>query len=149
LETLERYSQNQRIIDEYTARTLAGIPGELGRLVSVALLRNVSTGRYSEPTLERRYSEGAVHEALVFCHEELFEKYLESPLENQEKDLRNWFASLASSPSEIAHRWLEVEFFRLLVPQAAPPYLRDLFFSNLRVLLTVVASERLVEHANP
>ena len=38
-------------------------------------------------------------------------------------------------PAEIARRWLEVELFRLFVPFGTPPYLRDLFCSNLRAIL--------------
>lgn len=147
METLERYSQNQRIVDEFTARWLAGIPNDLGRLVYIALLRDVSTGRYSHSGLERTYSPAAIHHALVYCHEELFERFLEAPLETQERHLRQWFVTIDAPPSDIARRWLEAEFFRLLVPQESPAYLRDLLFSNLRIILALIASERPVAHA--
>jgi len=142
VESLERYSQNQRIIDEFTAHWLAGIRNDLGRLVYVALLRDVSTGHYAHPALAQIYPIAAVHQALLFCHEELFEKFLEAPLETQERNLREWFSTVDAAPSDIASRWLEVEFFRLLVPQDTPSYLRDLLFSNLRAILTVVAVEK-------
>jgi hypothetical protein len=142
VESLERFAQYQNIIEEFTSRTLLGIRSDMGRLVTAALLRDVSTGRYSEPVLERKYSEAAVHQALLFCHEELFEKILEAPLEKLEGDLRDWFASIPAPPAEVATRWLETEFFRLLVPQGTPTYLRDLLFSNLRVVLVLVAAKR-------
>jgi len=147
VETLERYSQNHRIVDEFTARWLAAIPNDLGRLAYIALLRDVSTGRYSHSGLERTYSPAAIHHALAYCHEELFERFLEAPLETQEKLLRQWFATIEAPPADIATRWLEAEFFRLLVPQESPAYLRDLLFSNLHVILALVASERAVAHA--
>jgi hypothetical protein len=142
MEALERYSQNQRIIDEFTAHWLAGIRNDLGRLVYVALLRDVSTGHYAHPALGQLYSEQSVHQALLFCHEELFEKFLEAPLETQERSLREWFSTVDAAPADIATRWLEVEFFRLLVPQETPTYLRDLLFSNLRAILTLIAAEK-------
>lgn len=142
MESLERYAQNQRIIDDFTAHWVAGILNDLGRLVYVALLRDVSTGRYSHSALEQVYSAPAIHESLLFCHEELFEKFLEVPLELQERNLRDWFATVDASPADIANRWLEVEFFRLLAPQDTPGYLRDLLFSNLRVILALIAAER-------
>jgi hypothetical protein len=142
VESLERYSQNQRIIDEFTAHWLAGIRNDLGRLVYVALLRDVSTAHYAHPALAQVYSVAAVHQALLFCHEELFERFLEAPLETQERNLRDWFSTVDAAPADIASRWLEVEFFRLLVPQDTPTYLRDLLLSNLRAILTVVAAEK-------
>jgi hypothetical protein len=142
MEALERYSQNQRIIEEFTAHWLASIRNDLGRLVYVALLRDVSTGHYAHPALGQVYSEQSVHQALLFCHEELFEKFLEAPLEKQERNLRDWFSTVDAAPADIAMRWLEVEFFRLLVPQDAPTYLRDLLFSNLRAILTLLATEK-------
>lgn len=142
VESLERFDQNQRIIEEFTSQWLANFPSELGRLVHVALLRDVSSGWYRHPALSHGYSEPAIHQALLFCHEKLFEKVLESSLEQQERDLRAWFAGMGVPPAEIAKRWLELEFFRFLVPFGTPAYLRDLLFSNLRVILRLVAGEQ-------
>jgi hypothetical protein len=141
VESLERFTQNQRVIEEYTTLCLAGISSELGRLLHVAMLRDVSTGRYFHPGLEEVYSEPAVHQALLYCHEEIFEQFLEIPLEQQEWDLRLWLAGLSAPPWEAANRWLELEFFRLLVPLGTPAYLRDLFYSNLRVILGLIVAE--------
>jgi hypothetical protein len=141
VETVERYSQNKCIIEEYASRWLAEIDSDLGRLAHVSMLRNVSSGRYSHPALERIYSAAAVHEALHFCHRELFEKALERSLELQEWDLRTYFAGIDSSPDEIAARWLELEFPRTFVPFGTPPYLRDLFLSNLGVILKLIVAE--------
>jgi hypothetical protein len=48
---------------------------------------------------------------------------------------------LSAPPWEAANRWLELEFFRLLVPLGTPAYLRDLFYSNLRVILGLIVAE--------
>jgi hypothetical protein len=142
VESLERFDQNQRIIEEFTSQWLAHFPSDLGRLVHVSLLRDVSTGWYRHPALAQAYSEAAVHQALLFCHERLFEKLLEASLEQQERDLRAWFGGMNVPAAEIATRWLELEFFRFLVPFGTPPYLRDLLFSNLRIILNLVASDQ-------
>jgi hypothetical protein len=141
VESFERFSQNQRIVEEFTSRWLADISCDLGRLVRVSTLRDVSSGRYHHPLLGQIYSASAIHQALLYCHEELFERVLEAPLQQQEWDLRLYFAGLDVAPSEAATRWLEVEYFRQLVPFGAPAYLRDLFFSNIRVILALVAVE--------
>lgn len=141
METLERFAQNKSIIQEYASHSLAEIDSELGRLAHVSMLRNISSGRYCHPVLERLYSTAAVHQALQFCHQELFEKALERPLELQEWDLRTYFAGIDSSPDEIAARWLELEFPRTFVPFGTPPYLRDLFLSNIGVILKLIVAE--------
>jgi len=146
VESLERFAQNQRIIEEFVSQWLVAVPTALGRLAHVAMLRDVYTGRYHHPMLQDAYSEPAVHQSLLYCHEELFEKVLENTFEQQEWDLRMCFAGMDAPPTEIAQRWLEVELFRLFVPFGTPPYLRDLFCSNARAILALIVSEAAVVH---
>jgi hypothetical protein len=47
-----------------------------------------------------------------------------------------------SPASEVAGRWLDVEVFRMWVPFGTPGYLRDLFLSNLRMLLGLILQEQ-------
>lgn len=142
VESVEQFSQNQRIIEAYTLPWLSAIPSEAGRLFHVCMLLNVSTGRYRHPALEEDYSEASIHEALRYCHQELFERFLEYTLQEQEWELRKFFASMPDTPPEIAARWREAEYFSLLVPLGAPAYLSELFASNLRVILTLIAAEK-------
>jgi hypothetical protein len=90
--------------------------------------------------LEEIYAEPAVHEGLLYCHEELFAKVLETSLEQQEWDLRLYLAGFDAPPEEIVGRWLEIDYFRALVPFGTPSYLRDLFFSNLRMVLGLIVA---------
>jgi len=142
VESLERFAQNRLIIEQFAARWLASVPTDLERLHHVAILRHVSTGRYSHPGLRGTFSEPAIHQALSYCHEELFDKVLEKTLQDQERDFRTMFSSIDSLAFEIASRWLELEHYRTLVPLGTPAYLRDLFFSNTRVILNLIVSER-------
>ena len=142
MEALGEFQQNHRVIEDFASTTLAGIPGDMCRLLHVATLRDMGTGRYRHEGLETIYSEPAVHQALGLCHQELFERILETSLEEQETDLRKCLEGLGSSASDIAARWQEHEFYRLLIPFGAPLYLRELFCSNLRVLLRLIAEEK-------
>jgi len=141
LNSLERFEQNRRIVERYTSEWLAGIDSDVGRLAHVSMLRDVSSGRYVHPFLEESFSKTAIHEALQYCHEELFQRTLECSLELQEWDLRAYFAGIDASPEDIAARWLEIEFPRTLVPFGAPSYLRDLFLSNTTLILSLIAAE--------
>lgn len=140
MESLERFSQNQRVIEEFTSRVLSDISTNFGRLLRVSMLRNVSDGRYRDSILEEIYGEPAVHQALLYCHEELFAKVLETPLEQQEWDLRLYLAGFDAPPEEIVGGWLDVDRYRTFVPFGTPSYLRDLFFSNLRMVLGLIVA---------
>lgn len=142
MDSLERFAQNQRIIEEFVSQWLGALPSTTARLAHVALLRDVYTGLYSHVFLEQSYSKSAVHEALLYCHEELFEKMLESSFQQQECDVRKCLANRETPAGEIARRWLETEIFRCFVPAGTPRYLVELFLSNSRVILGAIASER-------
>ena len=142
METLERFEQSQRVIEDFTSRTLAAIPSDYARLLYLASLRDLASGRYLHEGLAAVYPAEAVQQALSYCHEEVFAKILETPLEQQEWDLRACLDSLEGDFCGIVTRWQELEFYRMLVPLGVPAYLRTLFYSNLRGLLDLLAEER-------
>ena len=94
METLEQFAQYKCIIEDCASRWLAKLDSDVGRLVYVSMLRDVSSARYYHPALEQIYSPPAVHQALLYCHEELFEKLLGHSLELLEWDLRMYFAGI-------------------------------------------------------
>lgn len=141
METLERFQQNQRVIEDFASRTLAAIPGEFGRLVYIATLRDLASGQYRHEGLAVIYSEAAVHHALSYCHEQLFCRILEMPLERQEQDLEDCLSGMEGPVNGTAARWLELESYRLLIPLGISDYLRDLFCSNMRALLGLLAAK--------
>ena len=142
METLEWFQQNRQVIEDFAERTLAAIPSEYGRLLYLASLRDLATGQYRHEGLAAVYPEGAVQQALARCHEELFARMLEAPLEQQEGDLRACLDSLEADFRGMVIRWRELEFYRVLLPTGVPAYLKDLFCSNMRVLLELLAEER-------
>jgi hypothetical protein len=142
VESFERFAQYRCIIEECASRWLADIDSDTGRVVYLSLLRDVSSARYSHPALGRIYSPSAVHQALLCCHEELFEKVLGHSLELLEWDLRIYFAGIDAPPNVIAARWLELDFFRQLLPLGIPTYLQKLFLSNMGVVLKVISFGR-------
>jgi hypothetical protein len=142
VESLERFAQNRRIIEHFALHWLLDVPNDVARLQHVANLCNVSTGTYYHAGLRGAFSEPAIHQALLYCHEELFDKVLEKTLQEQEKDLRHMFCGIAAPAFEIASRWLELEYFRMWVPIGTPAFLRELFCSNLRLILNSMVAER-------
>lgn len=142
METLERYQQSRRVIEDFTSRTLEAIPTEFGKLLYVASLRDLASGNYLHEGLAALYPETAVQQGLQFCHEELFLRIMELPLEQQEKDLRGCINGLDGEFWGKVSRWKQTEFHRLLVPTDLPAYLRELFHANVGALLQVLLEGR-------
>jgi hypothetical protein len=141
VEDLEQIHQDRRVIEDFTLHTLDPIPGDVSRLLYVATLRDLASGSYRHEGLAALYSQPVVDEALRLCHEELFERLLETSLEHQEAEVRRCLAGFETRPCEIARRWQEHEFYRFLIPSDVPDYLRRLFCSNLATLLQLIVEE--------
>jgi hypothetical protein len=103
-------------------------------------LQEQSTGKYVHEALAAVYGVDAVDQVIGHCHEEVFERVLEMPLNAQGEDLREWLRSLpetrggdAAFCRERCRKW---------VPAASPSYLRELYFSNLDVLLELLLGDK-------
>lgn len=132
---------SREIVHDFATTTLARIPRVYGRLIYLASLRDLSSGRYEHAWLAAVYPEAAVQEALELCHEQIFERILEMPLLRQEEDLRDCLEHMESGLETAAAHWLKLESYRMLLPEKSPEYLKELFCSNLRVLLQILHSD--------
>jgi hypothetical protein len=135
---LTQFQQNRRIIQDFTLTTLAGIPGEFSRLTYMASLRDLSSGRYEHAGLAALYPDDAIQQALNMCHEQVFERVLESPLARQEADLKECLERMPGGLCGTLAHWRRMEAYRVLMPERAPGYLKELFCSNLRALLEIL-----------
>ena len=140
---LDLFERNRRVVEDFSTRTLAAIPSEYARLVYVAMLRDVGTGRYAHDGLSAAHPEGAVHEVLAESHQEIFARILETPLELQLLDLRACLHGLGNEAAYQAGRWRELEIYRALIPAGVPAPIRELYCANLEALLSVVQAESL------
>jgi hypothetical protein len=138
MRTLTQLQQNRRVIQDFALTTLADIPGLYARLVYLASLRDLSSGRYEHAGLAALYPDAAVQQALQLCHEQIFERILEAPLSTQQEDLRACLAGMEGGLSAAVSHWRRNEAYRLFLPEAVPDYLKDLFCSNLRALLEIL-----------
>ena len=139
--TMTQLQQNRRVIQDFTSTTLAVIPSAFARLTYLASLRDLSSGRYEHAGLTAVYQPEAVQQALEQCHQEIFERILESPLQEQERDLRAHLETMEPGLGVAVSHWRKLEAYRTLLPVEAPDYLRDLFCSNIRALLEILEEE--------
>jgi hypothetical protein len=98
------------IKDDFSRRTLANVPGVLGKLGYVAELRQ--NGRYAHWGLERIYGEEGTQRAIAEVHRGLFLQVLRTPLRRlledvtrsaaaQSTDVRQYLATVLRDPSSL------------------------------------------------
>lgn len=147
MDTLTQLQQNRRIIHDLTLSTLSRISSPFSRLVYLASLRDISTNVYEHAGLSAIYPKPAVQQALEQCHQELFERILETPLAVQEEDLRAHLRTLPNGSRGAAAQWRRLESYRVLLPAESPEYLKELFCSNVRAMLDVLGKEPSTEQS--
>jgi hypothetical protein len=141
VESLDRFQQSRAVIEDFTSRTLSVIHSDYGRLYYVSSLKDQGTGSYEHDGLKQIYSEGSVQQALTQCHEELFSRILETPLEDQERDLRSCLEFAGEKMCTATQVWREGDFVKTLCPVGLPGYLSDLFCSNMTAILGLISAE--------
>jgi hypothetical protein len=142
VESLERFQQSRAVIEDFSSQTLAAISSDFGRLYYVSSLKDSNSGRYEHDGLMSLYPENAVQAGLSHCHEELFSRILETPLTEQERDLRDCLGSAGDKYWDVVENWRETRHFREMCPEGLPDYLQDLFCSNMGALLAIFSSNK-------
>jgi hypothetical protein len=137
---LNQLKIHRQILYDLTALHLEPMKGLYERLAYLASMRDPGTGIYTHKSLSLQYPADRVSEALERCHEEIFEKLLESPLATLEQDLRRYFEAMAGQEK------VEAEACQSLteswIPQQSPNYLRELYCSNQSALCALLQENR-------
>jgi hypothetical protein len=133
---LNDFQSHQQILFDLTANYLEPLEGSYQRLAYLANLRDSSTGKYGHSVLDSVYGADAVDQVISDCHEEVFERLLEMPLNVQEQELR---AQLESLPGTFADNVMScLQTGQQWMPPGSPSYLKELYCANLRVLLELL-----------
>lgn len=141
MDTVTQFQLNRRVIQDFTSSALAHFENPFSRLAYLASLRDLSSNSYEHVGLSAIYPREAVQQALEYCHLEIFERILETPLAVQEGDLRAHLRALPKGLHGTAALWRKLEAYRGLLPAASPEYLTELFCSNVRAILEILEHE--------
>ncbi|MBI4890603.1 MAG: hypothetical protein HY821_08250 [Acidobacteria bacterium] len=131
----------RRPAEDLWRRTLAQIPSSYGRIVYLASLRDVNTGKYVHHGLSLLFGEQAADQALRDSHGIVFREWLQMALEQQKADLDLYFSSLPADRKTLAENWLRLHPYRNLVPVWASHTERELFDCNLELMLNLLRRE--------
>ena len=132
----EQLRIHRQILYDLALHYLEPLNGSFSRLAYLASLKNPRSRTYVHDRLTAVYGPEPVNEALANCHEELFERLLEMPLAQQEGELRRFVGTLPEGSQEgikVCRKRIED-----WIPSEAPSYLKELFRSNLSVLLELL-----------
>jgi hypothetical protein len=137
---LDQFQTTQQILFDLTANYLEPLLTPYDRLDYLASLRVESHDQYVHEKLASLYGAEAVHRVISQCHLEVFERFLEMPLKAQGEELRAYLNALPGTIEENAaicqrscQRW---------IPAQSPNYLKELYCSNLRVLLELLQGDK-------
>jgi hypothetical protein len=143
---LEQLQTYQQILFDLTANYLEPLQSSYARLAYLYGLREPSTERYLHDTLAAAYGAEPVHQVIGKCHEEVFERLLEMPLNGQGEELRRYLSSLPGTVGENAPVCRQMA--KTWVPPLAPGYLIELYCSNLDVLLELLLDDKSTARPN-
>jgi hypothetical protein len=107
--------ERQRAKKDVWSRTLSQIPTTFGDEEADAVLRQ--------------------------SHEEAFSEWLNFPLEAQRRDLEEYLESVEDDKSSVLRTWLTLAPYRNLGPAAAGPAERELYISDLELILELLRNE--------
>lgn len=119
-------------------RTVEAVSGLFGKLVYLAGLRDDSTGQYKHYGFSHRYSDELTSTVLRSTHEEIFSEWLTLPIEEQRREIESHWSDQGSDPNLVVDSWLLLEPYRRLIPASALPAERDLYLSDIEVVLDVI-----------
>lgn len=111
----------------------------VARLVYLSSLRDYNTDRYSHAGWAFELTEEESDRALREFHLEEFGQLVERSLADLVGEMESYFRSLQEPIEATISVWRDLESFRAVLPRACHPLDRDLFLSNVRAALAVLA----------
>lgn len=124
-------------------RTLSNIEGNLTRLIYLASTRDYNTGRYYHEGLSTRHTGEAVEEALAVCHRKVFDKLALISLEELLSEVARYIRSSRVEVSELLGTWQAIEPYRVTIPPGCDPLTKEVFFSNVKIVLAILRSQKI------
>jgi hypothetical protein len=140
-EAIESEPERSRALRDLWNRTLAQVPTTFGRIAYLASLRDANTGRYQHFGLAQIYSTEEAAGALLASHIDTFGEWLNYPLAKQKSDLEEYLGALDEDRARVLETWLALSPYRNLIPAEATEAQRELFISDLELILELLRSE--------
>jgi hypothetical protein len=129
--------------------TLSQIPTTFGRLIYLASLRDQNTGAYHHHGLEQLFGQEQAEQTLRQSHSQIFSDWLCFNLEQQKKDLEGYLDELNEDKKIILATWIRLCPYRNYVPASAREVERNLFTTDLEMVLELLRYDYAVASPDP
>ena len=127
-----------RAIEDIRLFTLAPMPSELAKLVSIASIRDYNNGAYYYAGISDKYTFKIAQRAFEVLHNEVFEGLVFAPLETLVQDLDTYVKSAAGEPSMVVKTWINIQPYKFLIPQNCDPVASEFLFSKVKIALAML-----------
>ena len=124
-----------RAIRDLRVRSLAGLPGELTRLVYLSSTRDYNTGEYQHAGLADRFGAATAQRALAQCHEATFRKLVYTNLADLVTQLILYVDSTGADKERVLDAWRRLQAYRVLIPGSCDEFSAKVFVSNVKIAL--------------
>ena len=131
----------RRAIDDLWRNTLAQVRTRFGRLAYLASLRDANTGTYQHHGLAFVFGAEESHQALFESHLRTFSEWLNLGLEEQKSDLDLYLGELQDERAKVIENWMRLKPYTAFLPATAKPGEKELYMTDLGVLLEILRSE--------
>ena len=121
--------------------TLSRIPTVFGRLVYLASVRDLNTGKYEHHGLATVHGALETDRILRRSHRETFDQWLAYPLKQKKADLDAYLSELLGSRRQILDTWVRLGPYKYLVPVNSDAAERALYEADLRAILKLLMNE--------
>ena len=131
-------------------RTLTYIPSSYGKLVYLAGLRNLDTGRYEHFGYTQFPNTADANRELRRSHESIFQEWVNYSLEQKKTDLDLYISTIEQvNRTELIEAWLRLTPYKNLVPAAIQGPERQKHISDFEAILGLLKNVYGVSSPDP
>ena len=131
-----------KAVEDVQSRTLTAIRGDIAKLLYLASTRDYTTGRYYHDGLAFKFTEEIAGSALEFAHREVFQRLVCTSLQDFTEELETFIQTTCIAPEKVIEVWEKLEPYRVTIPHTSDPVSAELFRSNVRIALAILAGRK-------
>jgi hypothetical protein len=137
-----KYADVEAARQDIEIRTLAKIPGDFGRLIYLASLRDYNTGEYYHEGLARQFTESVARKALASCHQDVFKRLVLCSVQELVEQFEIYVRSNCPASSDLVRVWEKLQPYRVTVPLECSALTARFFAANVRAALAILQSRQ-------
>ncbi len=124
-------------------QVLSDLPKDLIKLVYLASLRDCNTGNYFHSLISLQNDAASASHALQFCHEEVFDRLMATPLSEYVAQLAGYICYTHADKIRVIDMWRSLPAYRATVPLNVSVMEAEFFFTSIETALAILDSRRL------